>query len=126
MRTVEVRGTQFVVNEEPFHFTGFGTQEDLPVIGKGHNDAFLVHDVRLMEWIGADSLRTSQNPDAEEVLGYADRHGMVVIDETAAVGRNRGLGGGILGLHGYRTFCRHHQRADLVRPRTSDPRTDRL
>ena len=28
VRTVEVRGTQFLINGEPFHFTGFGKHED--------------------------------------------------------------------------------------------------
>ena len=67
-----------------------------PVRGKGHDDAFLVHDFELLEWIGANSFRTSHYPYAEEVLDYADRHGIVVIDETAAVGLNMGLGGGHL------------------------------
>ena len=75
IRTVEVRGTEFLINGEPFYFTGFGRHEDIPVRGKGHDDAFLVHDFALMEWIGANSFRTSHYPYAEEVLDYADRHG---------------------------------------------------
>ena len=86
VRTVEVRGTQFLINGEPFNFTGFGKHEDADVRGKGHDDALMVHDFALMDWIGANSFRTSHYPYAEEVLDYADRHGIVVIDETAAVG----------------------------------------
>ncbi len=56
----------------------------------------MVHDFALMEWIGANSFRTSHYPYAEEVLDYADRHGIVVIDETAAVGQNLGMMAGIL------------------------------
>ncbi|HEV2929317.1 MAG TPA: beta-glucuronidase, partial [Propionibacteriaceae bacterium] len=104
VRTVAVDGTRFLINGEPFYFTGFGKHEDLPVIGKGHNDAFLVHDFELLKWIGANSFRTSHYPYAEAVLDYADRQGIVVIDETAAVGMNMGLGGGILGQQGYTTF----------------------
>ncbi|MFB9743594.1 beta-glucuronidase [Pseudonocardia sulfidoxydans] len=104
IRTVEVRGTQFLINSEPFHFTGFGKHEDIPVIGKGHDDGYLVHDFALMEWIGANSFRTSHYPYSEDVLDYADRHGIVVIDETAAVGLNMGLGGGIFGSQGYQTY----------------------
>ena len=37
-------------------------------------------------------------------MDYADRHGIVVIDETPAVGLNMGLGGGIFGAQGYTTF----------------------
>lgn len=104
IRSVEVRGTQFLINGEPFYFTGFGKHEDLPVRGKGHDDVMLVHDFALMDWIGANSFRTSHYPYAEEVLDYADRHGIVVIDEAAAVGQNMGLGGGIFGGQSYTTF----------------------
>ena len=97
VRTVEVRGTRFLINGEPFYFTGFGKHEDTPVRGKGHDNAYLVHDFELLGWIGANSFRTSHYPYAEEVLEYADRHGIVVIDETAAVGLNLFVTGGLLG-----------------------------
>ena len=103
-RTVAVDGTRFLINGEPFYFTGFGKHEDLPVIGKGHNEAFLLHDFELLKWIGANSFRTPHYPYSEDVLDYADRQGMVIIDETAAVGLNMGLGGGIFGSQGYTTF----------------------
>ena len=83
-----MRGTEFLINGEPFYFTGFGKHEDTAVRGKGHDDAYLVHDFQLLDWIGANSFRTSHYPYAEEVLEFADRHGIVVIDETAAVGLN--------------------------------------
>jgi beta-glucuronidase len=104
VRTVEVRGTRFLVNGEPFYFTGFGRHEDSPVRGKGHDDAFLVHDFQLMEWVGANSFRTSHYPYAEEVLEFADRHGIVVIDETAAVGLNLAMAGGLGGRASGPTF----------------------
>ena len=104
VRTVAVDGIRFLINGEPFSFTGFGKHEDLAVLGKGHSDAYLVHDFALMEWIGANSFRTSHYPYSEDVLDYADRRGIVVIDETAAVGLNMGLGGGIFGTQGYTTF----------------------
>jgi hypothetical protein len=43
-------------------------------------------------------------PYTEQVLDYADRQGIVLIDETAAVGLGMGLGGGIFGAQGYQTF----------------------
>jgi beta-glucuronidase len=104
VRTAEVRGTEFLINGEPFHFRGFGKHEDMPVTGKGHDNAWMVHDFRLLDWIGANSFRTSHYPYSEDVLDYADRHGIVVIDETAAVGLNMGLGGGIFGAQGYQTY----------------------
>ena len=57
----------FLINGEPFYFTGFGKHEDIAVVGKGHNDAYLVHDFELLDWIGANSFRTSHYPYSEEV-----------------------------------------------------------
>jgi beta-glucuronidase len=104
IRTVRIDGTKFLINGDPFYFRGFGKHEDIPVRGKGHDDAFLVHDFALMEWIGANSFRTSHYPYAEEVLDYADRRGIVVIGETAAVGINSGLAGGVFGAEPFVTF----------------------
>ena len=104
IRTVAVDGERFLINGEPFHFTGFGTHEDSPLRGKGHDDVVMVHDLALMRWVGANSLRTSHYPYAEEVMEYADRHGMVIIDETPAVGLNMGLGGDLSAGHGLITF----------------------
>jgi beta-glucuronidase len=98
IRTVQVKGSQFLINNEPFYFTGFGKHEDAPIRGKGHDPAYMVHDYQLLDWIGANSFRTSHYPYAEEVLDYADRHGIVVIDETAAVGLNLGVASGLFGM----------------------------
>ena len=104
VRTVEVDGARFLINGEPFYFKGFGKHEDSAVRGKGHDDAFLVHDFALMEWLGANSFRTSHYPYAEEVMEYADRHGIVVIDETPAVGINSGGAAGLFGADTFTTF----------------------
>ena len=104
IRTVEVRGIEFLINDEPFYFTGFGKHEDSAIRGKGHDDAFLVHDFALLDWIGANSFRTSHYPYADEVYDYADRQGIVIIDEVGAVGQNMGMAGGIVGAKDYVTF----------------------
>jgi beta-glucuronidase len=104
VRTVEVAGEQFLINGEPFYFTGFGMHEDHVTVGKAHVDALMLRDFELLEWVGANSFRTSHYPYSEDVLDYADERGIVVIDETAAVGLNMGLGGGIFGGQGYTTF----------------------
>ncbi|MEY4742832.1 MAG: beta-glucuronidase [Actinomycetota bacterium] len=93
VRTVKVDGGKFLINGEPFYFTGFGMHEDHVVKGKGHDNAFLVNDFELLKWVGANSFRTSHYPYAEEVMDYADRHGIVIIDETAAVGLNQNFSG---------------------------------
>jgi beta-glucuronidase len=96
VRTVAVDGHRFLINGEPFHFTGFGKHEDVAVRGRGHDPVSMVHDFELLRWIGANSFRTSHYPYDEAVLDYADRHGVVVIDETAAVGLNLDTGTPIL------------------------------
>jgi beta-glucuronidase len=93
VRTVKVVGNQFLINNKPFYFTGFGMHEDHVTKGKGHDNSFLVNDFELLKWVGANSFRTSHYPYAEEVMDYADRHGIVVIDETAAVGINQSFAG---------------------------------
>lgn len=104
VRTVKVDGPRFLINGEPFHFKGFGMHEDHVTVGKMHSNALMLRDFELLSWIGANSFRTSHYPYSEDVLDYADRMGFVVIDETAAVGLNQGLGGGIFGGQGYTTF----------------------
>ncbi len=104
VRTVKVESARFLINGEPFRFKGFGKHEDSAVRGKAHDDSFMVHDFMLMEWLGANSFRTSHYPYAEEVMEYADRHGIVVIDEVPAVGLNTGLSGGIFGGPALKTF----------------------
>lgn len=104
IRTVEVRGTEFLINNKPFYFTGFGMHEDHIVRGKGHDNASMVHDYELLNWIGANSFRTSHYPYSEEFMDYADEHGIVVIDETAAVGLNVTIGATLTGTKVAKTF----------------------
>ena len=97
MRTVAVDGHRFLINGEPFRFKGFGKHEDFAIHGRGYDAAVMVHDFELLDWLGANSFRTSHYPYDEAFLDYADRHGVVVIDETAAVGLNLNTGTPILG-----------------------------
>lgn len=105
IRTVRIDGYRFLINDEPFYFRGFGMHEDHNVRGKGHDDAEMIHDFTLLDWIGANSFRTSHYPYAEEILDYADANGIVVIDETAAVGLNLKIGGGLFRSASQSTFA---------------------
>jgi beta-glucuronidase len=91
IRTVKVDGDRFLINNQPFYFKGFGRHEDADFRGKGFDNVLLVHDHALMSWIGANSYRTAHYPYAEEMLDWADEHGIVVINETPAVGFNVSL-----------------------------------
>ncbi|MFS0724325.1 beta-glucuronidase [Paenibacillus sp. 1P07SE] len=86
VRSVEVRDGQFLINGKPFYFKGFGKHEDTPIHGRGLNEPANVMDFQLMKWMNANSFRTSHYPYSEEIMRLADREGMVVIDEVAAVG----------------------------------------
>lgn len=92
VRTVEVRGEQFLINGKPFYFKGFGKHEDSNVHGRGLDEVLNVKDISLMKWMGANSFRTSHYPYAEEMMYLCDREGIVVIDETPAVGVNLNFG----------------------------------
>jgi beta-glucuronidase len=102
IRTIRVEGTRLLLNGQPVRLRGFGMHEDTTLRGKGHDDARMVRDFALLKWVGANSFRTSHYPYAEEVLDYADRQGLLVIDETPAVGLHFGLGH--MGDPGARTF----------------------
>jgi beta-glucuronidase len=94
VRTVRVDGTKFLINEKPFYFKGYGKHEDTFPTGRGINMPMNSKDISLMKWQGANSFRTSHYPYSEEMMRLCDREGIVVIDETPAVGISIGFGGG--------------------------------
>ncbi|WP_239763314.1 MULTISPECIES: beta-glucuronidase [unclassified Mammaliicoccus] len=86
VRSIEVKNGQFLINGELFYFKGFGKHEDTYYHGRGLNEVSNIQDLNLMKWIGANSFRTSHYPYSEEMMRLADEQGVVVIDETTAVG----------------------------------------
>ncbi len=86
IRTVKVEGDKFLINGAPFYFKGCAKHEDSAVHGRGFDLAMAVKDVGLLHWMNANSVRTSHYPYAEEFYDLCDREGIVVIDETSAVG----------------------------------------
>ena len=88
IRTVRVENGKLLLNGTPIYLKGFGRHEDLDVKGRALDLAWLVKDHNLMEWIGANSFRTSHYPYSEEAMRMADERGILVIDEVPAVGMN--------------------------------------
>ena len=86
VRTFEVKGTSFLLNGKPVYLKGFGKHEESDIVGRGYNLGVIKRDFELMKWIGANSFRTAHYPYSEEVYQLADREGILVIDETPAVG----------------------------------------
>ncbi len=85
-REVSICGCKLLLNGKPVYLKGFGKHEDVPVQGRGFNEAWNVKDLALMKWMGANSFRTSHYPYSEEMLRLCDEMGILVIDETPAVG----------------------------------------
>lgn len=94
VRTVGVRGGDFLINGEKFYFKGYGKHEDTFPNGRGINMAMNQKDLSLMKWQHANSFRTSHYPYSEEMMNLCDEEGIVVIDEVPAVGINLNFGGG--------------------------------
>lgn len=85
VREVVIKGNKFLLNGKEVYLKGFGKHEDFDVIGKGLFLPLMVKDFELMKWINANSFRTSHYPYSEEMMAYADRKGILVIDEVPAV-----------------------------------------
>lgn len=94
IRTVKVEKGKFLINGKPFYFKGYGKHEDTFPAGRGLNLPMNVKDISLMKWQGANSFRTSHYPYSEEMMRLCDQEGIVVIDETPAVGVHLNFGGG--------------------------------
>lgn len=90
IREVRVEGTQFLINGKPFHFHGPCKHEDSFFHGRGLDQCLNVTDISLFHWLNANAFRTSHYPYAEEMLALCDREGIVIIDETPAVGLGAG------------------------------------
>ena len=90
IRTVAVEGERFLINGKPFYFKGPCKHEDAPFHGRGLDLCACVKDIGLYTWLNANALRTSHYPYAEEMYALCDREGIVVIDETPAVGIGAG------------------------------------
>lgn len=86
LRTVEVTSDALLVNGKPVFLRGFGKHEDFPVLGRGLSLPLIIRDFDLLNWIGANSFRTSHYPYAEEWYDFADRNGILIIGETPLVG----------------------------------------
>lgn len=86
LRTIEVKGHQILVNHKSVYLRGFGRHEDSIYAGRAFDLNVERRDMNLMKWIGANSFRSSHYPYDEQVYKFADREGILIIDEVPAVG----------------------------------------
>ncbi len=85
IRVISWGNRSLSINHRPFYMRGFGRHEDAEIRGKGLDLATVTKDFNLINWMGANSFRTSHYPYAEEIMDFADAHGIAIIDETPAV-----------------------------------------
>jgi beta-glucuronidase len=85
VREVRVVGDTLTLNGKPLQLKGFGKHEDSPIRGRGLDLPQMVKDFQLLKWCGANSVRTSHYPYAEEFYDLCDEHGILVIDEVFSI-----------------------------------------
>ncbi|XP_024082283.1 beta-glucuronidase isoform X2 [Cimex lectularius] len=90
IRTLEWTDTSFYINNKPIYLRGFGKHEDSDIRGKGLDLALVVKDFNLLKWVGANAFRTSHYPYAEEIMDFADKEGIMIIDECPSVDTEMG------------------------------------
>lgn len=90
IRTVSATSTQLLLNNKPFYCHGVAKHEDADIRGKGLDFPLIAKDFNLLRWLGANCIRTSHYPYAEEIMDQADQQGVVVIDESPGVGIHKG------------------------------------
>jgi beta-galactosidase len=72
----------FLLNGKRVHINGVCNHHDLGPLGTAVNEAALERQIRLLQEMGCNAIRTSHNPPAPELLDLCDRLGMLVLDEA--------------------------------------------
>jgi len=67
-----------------------------------------------MKWLGVNAFRTSHYPYSQELMHLCDKEGIVVIDETPAVGLQKYVAVYIIFSHGCPLFIPFHRAINFV------------
>lgn len=71
----------FFLNGKPTKIHGVCMHHDLGIFGAAVNTSVLRRQLEIMQGMGVNSIRTSHNPPAPELLDFCDEMGILVIDE---------------------------------------------
>jgi beta-galactosidase len=72
----------FSLNGEPMKLKGVCNHHDLGCLGAAVNKRALERQLEILKEFGCNSIRTSHNPPAPELLDLCDRMGFLVMDEA--------------------------------------------
>ncbi len=83
IRKFEVRGTELLLNGFPIRLAGANRVASGVVFGQDDPLEFVEKDLRLMKEAGLEFMRMHHVPLSKAVLDWADRNGMLLIEECA-------------------------------------------
>lgn len=72
----------FLLNDKPLKIFGVCDHHDLGCLGAAMNKSALRRQLQLLKAMGCNSIRTSHNPPAPELLDLCDEMGFLVMDEA--------------------------------------------
>lgn len=72
----------FFLNDQPVKIRGVCMHHDLGCLGTAINTRALQRQLEILKGMGCNSIRTSHNPPAPELLELCDKMGFIVMDES--------------------------------------------
>ncbi|WP_211345507.1 glycoside hydrolase family 2 protein [Paraflavitalea soli] len=82
IRSIQVKGTQLLLNGEPIRMGGCNRPLDYPGYGSIDPDSILVKDLSLIRQGSMEFSRISHYPVSESLLNWADKNGLLIIAEA--------------------------------------------
>lgn len=82
IREIKVSREGFFLNGNRVDLKGVCLHHDLGALGAAFNKSALQRQFRIMQEMGCNSIRTSHNPPAPELLELADKMGVIIMDEA--------------------------------------------
>lgn len=87
IRKVEIKGTQFFLNDEPVRAFGFNRISDHRAFGNTEPVELIKRDIDDMKSLGCVLTRIMHFPQSQELLDYCDEKGMLIIEEIPVWGK---------------------------------------
>lgn len=82
IREINVSREGFFLNGKKIDIKGVCNHHDLGALGAAFNLSALERQFRILQEMGCNSIRTSHNPPAPELLDLADKKGVLIVDEA--------------------------------------------